>query len=108
VIVIAADRAAVAAFAEAVHCNAPLPVPEPPAVTVNHDWLLTAVHASAPSVVVREIEPVPPEAPAFADGGLTTNTPPDCVTVRVTVGAPADTTVSVAVRGAADGLEPAL
>ena len=108
VIVTVACRLVVALLAAADHCTEPPPVPDAPAVIVNHVWLLTAVHGKAPSVVVRDIDPVPPVKLTFVEGGLTTSTPPDCIAVRVTVGAPGDVTVTVAERATAEGLAVAL
>ena len=108
VIVIVACRLALDVFAAADHCTVPPPVPDAPAVMVNHVWLLTAVHGSAASVVVRETEPALPEAPTFEEVGLTTRTPPNWVAVSVTFGAPEEVTVTVAVREAADGLAAAV
>jgi hypothetical protein len=65
--------------------------------------LLVTVHPNAASVVVNDTDPVPPEAGTLADDGLTTSTPPDCVTVKVTNGPLDGFTVIVAVRDVAWG-----
>src|SRR6185503_2420697 len=59
--VIVADRAVAAVFAAALNPMVPLADPDPPAVTVSHVALLTAVHEHPVGVVIV-IVPVPPAA----------------------------------------------
>jgi hypothetical protein len=70
--------------------------------------LLVAVHWSALSVVVTDIDPVPPGVPMFLVVGLIVRTPPDWLTVSETREPCAGVAVIIAVRGVALGLAAAV
>jgi hypothetical protein len=88
-------------LAATVHAIVAEPVPDV-GLMVAQVWLMEAVQIKAASLVVIDIDgvPGPPEAPRFADKGLTARTPADWVTVMET-GEPwlVGVTVRVAVRG---------
>jgi hypothetical protein len=67
-------------------------------VIVNQGWLLVVVHCNAVAVVVKDTEPLPPEAGTLAEDGLIVSTPPNCVTVKMTFGPRDGFAVIVAVR----------
>jgi hypothetical protein len=103
VIAIVPVRLEISGFAAADHCNEPLPDPEGGGVMVSHGWLLDAVHWSAVSLVVSDIDPAPPEAGTLAAVGVTVSVPPACVIGKATAVPDEGVTVTVAVREAALG-----